>query len=286
LELSPEASGFHIKNAKIPIIITIKRLESLKPHEDIIEDELLSLSRSIGQDRVLRHPLLADVRTGVVLDGNHRLVALKRMNCRLAPVALVDYKNPGIKIDRWYRLISSAELEDLWPGLQSLGLSMRYEEPATAAGLLDRRRVAAVIEDQDRSIVFNSRSQDNTLGSFRTSFSVETFLRERGLNVSYADERPAIIPEGTLVLSTVMLEKEEVVAVASSGRLYPPKSTRHLIPSRPLGTRVPIEWLALDEPKIAQAKLIDHLGRMKLIRIEEGSIVGSRKYEEEVFLFE
>ena len=286
MELPPETSGFHIKNAKIPIIITIKRLESLKPHEDTIEDELLSLSRSISQDRMLRHPLLADVRTGVVLDGNHRLVALKRMNCGLAPVALVDYKNPGIKIDRWYRLISSAELEDLWPGLQILGLSMRYEEPATATDLLDRRKVAAVIEDQDRSIVFKSPSQDDTLDSFRTSFSVETFLRERGLNVSYADERPAIIPEGTLVLSTVMLEKEEVVAVASSGRLYPPKSTRHLIPSRPLGTRVPIEWLALDEPKIAQAKLMDHLSRMKLIRIEEGSIVGSRKYEEEVFLFE
>jgi hypothetical protein len=208
------------------------------------------------------------------------------MNCRLAPVALVDYKNSGIKIDRWYRLISSAELEDLWPDLQSLGLSMRYEEPATAADLLDRRRVAAAIEDQARSIVFNSPSQDNTLDSFRTSFSVETFLRERGLNVSYADEKPEIIPEGTLVLSTAKLEKEEVVAVASSGRLYPPKSTRHLIPSRPLGTRVPIEWLALDEPKIAQAKLMDHLRRMKLIRIEEGSIVGSRKYQEEVFLFE
>src|SRR5712664_2118924 len=154
----------------------MKRLESLKPHEETIEDEISSLSRSISQDKVLRHPLLADAGTGVVLDGNHRLVALGRMNCRLAPVALVDYENPGIKIDRWYRVIRSAELDDLWPGLQSLGLSMRYEDPATAMELLDRRKVAAVIEDQDRSIVFNSPSQDNALDSFRVSFGVETFL--------------------------------------------------------------------------------------------------------------
>jgi len=163
---------------------------------------------------------------------------------------------------------------------------MRHEEPAIARELLDRRRVAFVIEDQDRSIVFESPLREDTLDDFRTSFRIEKFLREKGLTVSYVDKKPEIIPEATLVLSTVKLEKDEVVTIASSGRLYPPKSTRHLIPSRPLGTRVPIEWLTLDKPEIAQAKLMDHLSRMKLRRIEEGSIVGSRKYEEEVFLFE
>ena len=285
MELHPETSGFQIKNAKIPITIAMKRLEFLKPHEEIIEEELLSLSRSISRDKVLRHPLVADFKTGVVLDGNHRLVALKQMNCRLAPVALVDYRNPEIMIERWYRVVRSAKLDDLQVRLQGHGLNMRYEDPATAAELLNRRRVAAVIEDQARSLVFSSQSQE-PLDCFRTSFSVETFLRQTGLSVSYLDKKPEIIPEDTLILSTIKLEKEEVVAVASSGRLYPPKSTRHLIPSRPLGTRVPIEWLAIDKPQLAQAKLIDHLGKMKLRRAEKGSIVGSRKYEEEVFVFE
>jgi hypothetical protein len=285
LELHPETSGFQIKNAKIPITIAMKRLEFLKPHEEIIEEELLSLSRSISRDKVLRHPLVADFKTGVVLDGNHRLVALKQMNCRLAPVALVDYRNPEIMIERWYRVVRSAKLDDLQVRLQGHGLNMRYEDPATATELLNRRRVAAVIEDQARSLVFSSQSQE-PLDCFRTSFSVETFLRQTGLSVSYLDKKQEIIPEDTLILSTIKLEKEEVVAVASSGRLYPPKSTRHLIPSRPLGTRVPIEWLAIDKPQLAQAKLMDHLGKMKLRRAEKGSIVGSRKYEEEVFVFE
>ena len=263
----------------------MKRLEFLKPHEETIEEELLSLSRSISRDKVLRHPLVADFKTGVVLDGNHRLVALKQMNCRLAPVALVDYRNPEIMIERWYRVVRSAKLDDLQVRLQGHGLNMRYEDPATAAELLNRRRVAAVIEDQARSLVFSSQSQE-PLDCFRTSFSVETFLRQTGLSVSYLDKRPEIIPEDTLILSTIKLEKEEVVAVASSGRLYPPKSTRHLIPSRPLGIRVPIEWLAIYKPEIAQAKLMDHLGKMRLRRAEKGSIVGSRKYEEEVFVFE
>jgi L-serine kinase (ADP) len=285
LEEHPETSGFQIKNAKIPITIAMKRLEFLKPHEEIIEEELLSLSRSISHDKVLRHPLVADFKTGVVLDGNHRLVALRQMNCRLAPVAFVDYKSPQIVVERWYRVIRFAKLDDLQARLQGLGLNMRYEDPATAAELLNRRRVAAVIEDQARSLVFSPQSQD-PLERFRTSFSVETFLRQTGLGVSYLDKRPEIIQGDTLILSTIRLEKEEVVAVASSGRLYPPKSTRHLIPSRPLGIRVPIEWLAIDKPEIAQAKLMEHLGKMKLRRTEKGSIVGSRKYEEEVFVFE
>src|SRR5438128_2796289 len=115
-------------------------------------DELLSLSRSISHDKVLRHPLLADARTGVVLDGNHRLVALRRINCRLAPVALVDYNNPRIRVERWYRLIRSGKLDDLWQGLQNRGLSMKNEERAAAKELLDGRREAEVIEDQDRCI--------------------------------------------------------------------------------------------------------------------------------------
>ena len=184
MELHPERSGFQIKDAKIPIIIAIKRLESLKPHEEAMEDELLSLSRSISHDKVLRHPLLADARTGVVLDGNHRLVALRRINCLLAPVALVDYNNPRIRVERLYRLIRSGKLDDLWPGLQNLGLSMRHEEPAIARELLDRRRVAFVIEDQDRSIVFESRLREGTLDDFRTSFRIEKFLREKRLTVS------------------------------------------------------------------------------------------------------
>src|SRR5438445_725135 len=127
---------------------------------------------------------------------------------------------------------------------------------------------------------------EDELLSLSRSISHDKFLREKGFTVSYVEEKPEIITETSLVLSTVKLEKDEVVTIASSGRLYPPKSTRHLIPSRPLGTRVPIEWLTLDKPEIAQAKLMDHLSRMKLRRIEEGSIVGSRKYEAEVFLFE
>ncbi len=285
MELHPETSGFQIKNAKIPITIAMKRLEFLKPHEEIIEGELLSLSRSITHDKVLRHPLVADSKSGVVLDGNHRLVALKQMKCRLAPVALVDYKNPEITIERWYRVIRSAKLEDLQTRLQGFDLTMRYEDPATGTELLNQRRVAAVIEDPDRSIVVNSQSHD-PIDCFRISFSVETFLRKTGFIVSYADKKPEIIPQNTLTLSTVKLEKEEVIAVVSSGRLYPPKSTRHLIPSRPLGTRVPIEWLAVDKPELAQVRLIDHLSKMKLKRTEKGSIVGSRKYEEEVLVFE
>src|SRR3989442_15303878 len=163
---------------------------------------------------------------------------------------------------------------------------MKNEEGAAEKELLDGRRVAAVIEEQDRSIVFEPPRPEETLDSFRTSFRVEKFLREKGLSVSYVEKKPEITPEATLVLSTVILEKDEVVNVASSVRLYQPKTTRHLIPSRPLGTRLPLTWLTLDKPEIAQAKLMDHLSKMEVRRIEEGSIVGSRKYEEEVFLFE
>jgi len=90
----------------------------------------------------------------------------------------------------------------------------------------------------------------------------------------------------SLVMSTIKIEKSEVVDAVKKGKLFPPKSTRHLVPSRPLGGGVPIDWLQGSDFSEAQSRYQEYVQSRKVKRLPEGSRVGSRRYLEEVFLFE
>jgi len=82
--------------------LVITPIEVLKPHEDVDPHRLYSLTREISLDRVLKRPIVADRHTNVVLDGHHRLQALKLLGCRLVPVIYVDYRDSRI-IVKTYR---------------------------------------------------------------------------------------------------------------------------------------------------------------------------------------
>jgi hypothetical protein len=56
---------------------------------------------------ILKSPVIVDRESLVVLDGMHRVEALRNLGCRFMCVCLVDYMSPGIRVDRWFRVVSS-----------------------------------------------------------------------------------------------------------------------------------------------------------------------------------
>ncbi|HZD13291.1 MAG TPA: hypothetical protein VE177_07225, partial [Candidatus Binatus sp.] len=201
-------TGYEIRSAKIPIVIAIRPLRSLLPHEEVVEEELFSLSRSITLDKVLRHPILADSRTGVVLDGTHRFVVLERLGYRLAPVALVDYQSPAIRIDRWYRIFHGAELDDdLYSSLSALGFEVREEKPVIGRRLLEAREISMVLEDENRLLVFPRPKDTTPLTALQVARKIEEFMLRKGCVLSYQDARPSPTQSQTLALSPLRLEK-------------------------------------------------------------------------------
>jgi len=111
--------------------------------------------------------------------------------------------------------------------------------------------------------------------------------RKRGMNIAYQDNTDTK-PGDTesLIMSTIKIQKKEVEETVQKRELFPPKSTRHLVPSRPLGAGVPIDWLQGSDFLEAQSRYQEYIQSRKVKRLPEGSRVGSRRYIEEVFLFE
>ncbi|MDP2971868.1 MAG: ParB N-terminal domain-containing protein [Deltaproteobacteria bacterium] len=75
--------------------IVFVRIEELKEHEEIRPDYLEDLKNEILSDGILKMPIAVDRDTYVILDGHHRLHALKRIGCKRIPVVLVDYHPPA-----------------------------------------------------------------------------------------------------------------------------------------------------------------------------------------------
>jgi len=81
--------------------IIFLRMEELKEHEEIRPDYLESLKNEILADGILKMPICIDKKTCIILDGHHRLHALKRLGCRRIPCVLVDYQSPEIEVIPW-----------------------------------------------------------------------------------------------------------------------------------------------------------------------------------------
>ena len=282
MEADPSPDGFKIENAKIPILLALRPIKGLRPHEETVRLSLEALVALLRRDPVLRHPIIVDEKTGLVLDGTHRLAALVELGCQFAPCALVNYQDSRIRVERWFRKIEGINLGDFKPKLATM--TPRQVESAKGEQCLSDRTCYASIEDPDDCLVFSTATRD-PVDLACAGYEIEKIARKDRLQVTYEDKK-TFPPSNGLVLSTIAVSKLEVIEASSQRRVFPPKTTRHVIPSRPLGIGVSLALLGESDLGEAQQKFLKHLHSRRLVRKPEGSWVGSRRYQEEVFLFE
>ena len=82
----------------LSVDISLVPVSSLRPHETTIPARSRQLGREILEDGVLRVPVLVDRQTGALLDGHHRVAALRSLGARVIPAALVNYSSPEVEV--------------------------------------------------------------------------------------------------------------------------------------------------------------------------------------------
>lgn len=73
----------------------------LKPHEQFVEARVREVLEGFRKAGVVDFAIVADLATGTVVDGHHRLEALRRLHAALAPVFLVDYNDASVTVRNW-----------------------------------------------------------------------------------------------------------------------------------------------------------------------------------------
>jgi len=79
-------------------ITALARIRYLLPHEQVDDGIVELLMKIIEREGMFRVPILAEGKYGVILDGHHRVEALRRMGLEFVPVYVVDYSSDDILV--------------------------------------------------------------------------------------------------------------------------------------------------------------------------------------------
>jgi len=249
--------------------LEILEVKDLLSHEQIIPQNLKRLKEAMLNLGQLVDPIIVDKKTGVVLDGNHRLKVLEVIECPFATCQPVDYTSDDIKVGTWFPVLFK-EPEEIFK-LDSL----KHEKVDYEAGkkAVDELKAPLMLNSNGESYLINP-------GNYKLMEMVEEqnyvfSLLEKGA-VDYVPEQELekMLKSGRSVFYRRSYTKEEIVKAAKAHSPFPPKSTRHLIPGRIIRLNMRLGWLHRSKEEASA-----ELKRMLKVRAYSGNV---RKYYEPV----
>ena len=241
--------SYTIDGDGIHLDIALVEIDALLFHEETISGSLDALQEEIEGSGILKSPVIVGRASLVVLDGTHRVEALRNLGCRFMCVCLVDYMSPGIRVDRWCRVVSSPiVIEEFSSRFVDLGVI------AGARGSLGEGAKLLMVEEGYYEMVTHG---EGIVSAFTSVASIESWLRQKGHSLRYETERDAVKMlerrEVGFVLCPPAIEKHQILESVKSGRVFPSKATRHILPARPFGVDVPLELLRDDVISVEEA---------------------------------
>jgi hypothetical protein len=279
--------GHIISHHGLKLEIKLEEIKKLYVHEEIIPRIVKLLSREINQG-IYRDPVIVDKETLVVLDGMHRVAALQHLDCKLIPVCLVNYDNPSIRVESWFRTIENGQKtgESVREDLEKAGYNLKEIAENDLKRKLHEREIMIGIVTSSKCY-YVSKKIESIKEIYEYIKQIEKNLASVGYTIGYKTESDALNEvKSDRALTAIIarrITKSEVITTALSGETFVYKSTRHVIPARPLFVNVPIEWLNMDS-KEANKLLLEHLSKKKLRRLQAEQTL-DRRYKEKLYVF-
>lgn len=78
--------------------ISFIEINKLKSHEMVCLKRLKQVKDDLLTKGYIKNPVVVDQKNNIVLDGHHRVAALKQLGANKIPAFLVDYQDKKIKV--------------------------------------------------------------------------------------------------------------------------------------------------------------------------------------------
>ncbi len=76
-------------------------ISELKDHEEVDPNKVDELLDSIRRTQSVADPVWVALGTGVILNGHHRVAALRKLGALRVPAWVIDYHSSSVRLDRW-----------------------------------------------------------------------------------------------------------------------------------------------------------------------------------------
>ena len=269
------------------IVLDIVPIDSLYIHEEIVEENLIKLKESLKKAQFLMDPIIIDGGSMVILDGMHRHYALKELGFKYIAVAKVDYFDESIQVKNWFRafpaLGSEKEILGVIKDIAKICEDKIYFENVEG---YDEKMLCEFFFKNSSIKLFVDRVL-NIWEKYQLIKCIENKLLQKFGKILYVSEKKAIqlLENGQIgfVIKPPLVKKEEVIKFAKIGKVFPPKTTRHILPIRPLFLNIPLSLLKGD--KVYKLDTIKQLFKAIVLQKNlfkvKGKVFLDRFYEED-----
>ncbi|OGQ04487.1 MAG: hypothetical protein A2W61_01810 [Deltaproteobacteria bacterium RIFCSPLOWO2_01_44_7] len=236
-------------------------------HEGIIQKWADQIASNIKDQGIMKNPVIV-TRQGkyyVVLDGMHRFAALKKLGIRNILACVIDYFSPKILLEGWDAFVfEKIDLKPLFKGYSFVRASNLKEAKSR---VLKREALLAVGSRRGNVFVLEKsglKKKDFVDELCLVNDRLDRMLSAKEIKVVYVDNSLTLddfaSSNAQIVIFRPQFTKEEVIQRTLHKKTFPPKSTRHLIPERPLRVDVDLALLRANiDGKTKNRLLQDHL---------------------------
>lgn len=266
--------------AKSGFVLGVKPVSVLRPHEDTIPAHVRELAAEMSREGVQKDPMIIDAESATILDGMHRLAALKSLRVEHAVCCSVDYSSRAITVSRWARVYTMAGGDSVADATEAPGITRRVTL-AEAFDALDNKDNGVAVFTPAAAYLPEVKME---LGSaIEVIEGLDTRLSKRGWQRRFVPEDEIDVPlqsEKNIVVMLRRLGKDDVVGAARSGRLFPCKTSMHLIDPRPVAVNFPLAELDSATTTSLRRALAGREERL----LPPGSTYEGRRYKERLLL--
>jgi hypothetical protein len=287
---------FFIETKKLKMTLEIVPVSSLFSHEEVLEPSASKLVLEFKNLASLQNPIIID-ENHVVLDGNHRAYAFKVLKFKYIPVCKIDYFNRRAKLRYWFRLLGNLPQKELVESIiVSLGGTLQAQPNRSALEkALEENCFACGLQSGAGFdlVKFPDNDACDAVDAYHRIQKIQDRLGDRSVALSYIpckavkeDTFPAQLKSDQMVLWTPRITKQMVVDCAKLRKVFAPKTTRHVIPVRPLNVNMPGQWFR-ENWTLSEINQNFHtfLKGKRVKRFSPGMVLDGRYYEEELIVF-
>jgi hypothetical protein len=265
--------------------LRIVPIDDLIPHEEVIPLLLDSVRRDILRTGYQRDPIIIDATTNLVLDGMHRRAALESLSSRFALCVAFSYHDQTVILQRWLRYFIAPDRKMLDQLIELFELE-RVSDYQTAMKMVDSRRSPIALLSSRQS--YASKQAYDLLTVYRRLGDFDRIAAEMNFKVDFRaenEESNPFLSDSVFVLYPAPLTKENILNFASNHRLFPYKTTRHLVPVRPMGMYFPLKILKQNDRDLCDSKLGELVSQSHIDLIGPNSWYEGRQYPEKLAVF-
>ena len=265
---------------KSGFVLGIKPVSVLRPHEETIPAHVKDLAAEMSREGVQKDPIIADAESATILDGMHRLAALKALRIENAVCCSVDYSSRAITVSRWARVYTMAGGDSVADATGACGVTRRITLAEAFDALDNKENGVAIITSAAAYVPEAKMELGSAVGAVE---GLDRALSKRGWERRFDPEDEIDVPlqsERKVVVLLRRIGKDDVVGAARSGRLFPCKTSMHRIDPRPVAVNFPLDELDGATTASLKGALAGRGERL----LPPGSMYEGRRYKERLLL--